>query len=37
MTLEQKKEHLDRYNHAEYIKVGTYVDAHDTTSTYLFA
>ncbi len=37
LTLEQKKELVDKYNHLDYVKVGTYVDAHDTTNSYLLA
>ena len=37
MTLEQKKELVDKYNHSDYIKVGTFLDAQDSTFSYLFA
>jgi hypothetical protein len=37
LTLDQKKELVEKYNHTDYLKVGTYVDAHDSTHQYLFA
>jgi len=37
LTLDQKKELVEKYNHAEVMKVGSYVDAHDSTHQYLFA
>jgi hypothetical protein len=37
LTLDEKKQLVEKYTHADYIKVGTYVDAHDSTHQYLFA
>lgn len=37
MTIEQKKELVSKFDHTPYIKVGTYVDATDTTFNYLLA
>ncbi len=37
LTLDQKKELVEKYNHSDYLKVGTFVDAHDSTHQYLFA
>lgn len=37
MSLEQKKELLNKYNFTAMLKVGTYVDAADTTNNFLLA
>lgn len=37
MTLDQKKERLNKYDHTPLVKVGAFVDANDTTSNYLIA
>lgn len=37
MTFEQKKELVDKYNLADYVTVGTYIDAQDTTFSFQFA
>ncbi len=37
MTLEQKRELLSKFDHTPFLKVGTYVDATDTTFNYLLA
>lgn len=37
MTLDQKKKLLKEWKHRPYIRVGSYVDATDTTEQYLMA
>ncbi len=37
MTIEQKKELVNKFDHTPYIKAGTYVDATDTTFNFLLA
>jgi hypothetical protein len=37
LSLEQKKELLQKYDHTCFVKVGTYVDATDTVQNYLLA
>ena len=37
MTLEQKKDLLNKFNHLPFLKVGTYVDAVDTTHNFLLS
>ena len=37
LTLEQKKELLNKYDHVPLLKVGTFVDATDTTNNFLLA
>lgn len=37
MTIEQKKELVNKFDHTPFIKVGTFVDAADTTFNFLIA
>lgn len=37
MTLDKKKELLQKYDHTPFIKVGAYIDAADTTQNYLLS
>ena len=37
LTLDEKKKLLQEYKHEKHLKVGTYVDAADTTQSYLMA
>jgi hypothetical protein len=37
LPLDKKKALLDSYNYIQYLKEGSYVDAVDTTNTFIFA